>query len=85
MISKPIPQRTSASALDDRLSGPEGAAVKKEYLTKLENHWSKILQSKRKGDLNPTEYQITECMGDAILQAMVILKNYRKLDEIGKK
>lgn len=79
MISQPKQQRTSASELDDRLSGPNGEAVKKEYLNKLETYWSKVLQSKNKGDLNPTEFKVAEAMGDAILQAMVILKNYRKL------
>lgn len=79
MISKPKPVRTSASALDDRLSGPEGEAVRREYINKLETYWSKVSQSRNKGDLNPTEYKAAQAIGNAILQSIVILNNYFKL------
>ncbi len=82
MISKPKPIRQSASDLDDRLSGPQGQAVKKEYLNKLESYFSKVKASINKGDLNPTEYEAARCTVDAILQSMVILYNYRELDKI---
>lgn len=84
MISQPKPQRVSASALDDRLSGPEGVALKNEYIKKLETHWSKVLQAKNKGDLNPTEFKAAEHIGNAILHALVILNNYIKLQDINK-
>lgn len=82
MISKPKPVRTSASALDDRLSGPQGQAVKKEYLDKLENYFSKVKAAMNKGDLNPTEYEAAKCMVDGILQSMVILYHYKDLNKI---
>lgn len=77
MISSKVEEKetfVSPSDLDERLRADKDGSLKKQLTEKLEAYYLKVNSALNKGDLVPNEFEAAKKIGEAILQAQLIIK-----------